>query len=68
MSKASSLYRCLSKTIFSTSDLLNLLNKEILKVKPKANSCLLFPSNFMFPHKVNPVTSGTRYVVVGWMP
>ena len=29
MSKASSLYRCLSKTIFSTSDLLNLLNKEI---------------------------------------
>ena len=28
MSKASSLYRCLSKTIFSTSDLLNLLNKE----------------------------------------
>ena len=46
----------------------HLLNKEILKVKPKANSCLLFPSNFMFPHKVNPVTSGTRYVVVGWMP
>ena len=29
MSKASSLYRCLSKTIYSTSDLLNLLNKEI---------------------------------------
>ena len=29
MSKASSLYRCLSKTIFSASDLLNLLNKEI---------------------------------------
>ena len=29
MSKASSLYRCLSKTIFSTSDLLYLLNKEI---------------------------------------
>ena len=29
MSKASSLYRCFSKTIFSASDLLNLLNKEI---------------------------------------
>ena len=29
MSKASSLYRCLSKTIFSAADLLNLLNKEI---------------------------------------
>jgi len=29
MSKASSLYRCLSKTMFSASALLNLLNKEI---------------------------------------
>ena len=29
MSKASSLYRCLSKTMFSASDLLDLLNKEI---------------------------------------
>ena len=29
MSKASSLYRCLSKTMFSASELLNLLNKEI---------------------------------------
>ena len=28
MSKASSLYRCLSKTIFSASELLNLLNRE----------------------------------------
>ena len=29
MSKASSLYRCLSKTMFSASELLNLLNREI---------------------------------------
>tara|TARA_B100002052_G_scaffold111883_1_gene103182 strand:- start:24 stop:527 length:504 start_codon:yes stop_codon:yes gene_type:complete len=29
MSKASSLYRCLSKTMFSAAELLNLLNKEI---------------------------------------
>ena len=29
MSKASSLYRCLSKTMFSASELLNLLNNEI---------------------------------------
>ena len=29
MSKASSLYRCLSKTMFSASELLDLLNKEI---------------------------------------
>ena len=29
MSKASSLYRCLSKTNFSASELLNILNSEI---------------------------------------
>lgn len=42
--------------------------ERVLKIKPKANSCIMFPSNFMFPHKVNPVKKGTRYVVVGWMP
>tara|TARA_R100000657_G_C4680512_1_gene128806 strand:+ start:1462 stop:2070 length:609 start_codon:yes stop_codon:yes gene_type:complete len=41
---------------------------EVLKIKPKANSCIMFPSNFIFAHKVNPVNKGTRYAVVGWMP
>ena len=35
MSKASSLYRCLSKTIFSTSELLTLLNNEIYETASK---------------------------------
>tara|TARA_B100000579_G_scaffold403451_1_gene387470 strand:+ start:61 stop:1344 length:1284 start_codon:yes stop_codon:yes gene_type:complete len=35
MSKASSLYRCLSKTMFSAADLLNLLNKEICETAAK---------------------------------
>lgn len=30
-------------------------------------SVLIFPSNFMYPHKVNPVTSGTRYSYVSWV-
>ena len=29
-------------------------------------SALLFPSNFLFPHKVMPIVSGTRYSVVTW--
>ena len=37
------------------------------KIKMKKNSCILFPSNFMFSHRVHPVTKGTRYVIVGWM-
>jgi len=27
---------------------------------------LAFPSNFMFPHQIYPVTSGTRYSIVTW--
>ena len=28
---------------------------------------VLFPSNFLFPHAVQPVISGTRHSVVTWM-
>jgi predicted 2-oxoglutarate/Fe(II)-dependent dioxygenase YbiX len=28
---------------------------------------LIFPSSFIFPHEVSPVTSGTRYTVVTWV-
>jgi len=27
---------------------------------------IVWPSNFLFPHKVNKVTKGTRYSIVGW--
>lgn len=32
----------------------------------KKGSCIMFPSNFMYPHEVMPVTKGTRYSVVTW--
>jgi predicted 2-oxoglutarate/Fe(II)-dependent dioxygenase YbiX len=35
-------------------------------IEPKANKLILFPSNFLYPHKVVPVTTGTRYTVVTW--
>lgn len=28
---------------------------------------LLFPSNFLYPHEVLPVTSGTRYSILTWL-
>jgi len=40
-------------------------NREMI-VNPPKGSALLFPSNFMFPHEILPVTSGTRYSVVTW--
>jgi len=40
--------------------------KDILTVDVKPNRAVIFPSNFMFPHTVKPVSKGTRYAVVSW--
>ena len=40
-------------------------NKQI-KVPPKKNTLLIWPSNFLYPHTVTPVTKGVRYSVVAW--
>jgi predicted 2-oxoglutarate/Fe(II)-dependent dioxygenase YbiX len=37
-----------------------------IKYKPKKGSCIMFPSNFMYPHEIMPVTSGTRYSIITW--
>lgn len=36
------------------------------KVEMNAGDILLFPSNFLYPHRVQEVTSGTRYSFVNW--
>jgi len=38
--------------------------KKIIKA-PKGGA-VMFPSNFMFPHEILPVTSGTRYSIITW--
>jgi predicted 2-oxoglutarate/Fe(II)-dependent dioxygenase YbiX len=38
--------------------------KKVLKA-PKG-SAVLFPSNFMYPHEIMPVTKGARYSVITW--
>ena len=35
--------------------------------RPKMGSAIIFPSNFMYPHEVLPVKSGTRWSVVAWL-
>jgi Rps23 Pro-64 3,4-dihydroxylase Tpa1-like proline 4-hydroxylase len=40
-------------------------NRE-LTYKLKKGSCIMFPSNFMYPHEIMPVTSGTRYSIITW--
>jgi hypothetical protein len=33
-------------------------------IKPKAGDLYIFPSNYMYPHRAMPVTSGTKYSMV----
>jgi predicted 2-oxoglutarate/Fe(II)-dependent dioxygenase YbiX len=37
-----------------------------IKYKLEKGACIMFPSNFMYPHEITPVTSGTRYSIVTW--
>ena len=40
-------------------------NRELVVKAPKG-AAVLFPSNFMYPHEIMPVTKGTRYSVITW--
>jgi predicted 2-oxoglutarate/Fe(II)-dependent dioxygenase YbiX len=37
-----------------------------MKFKLKKGQAIMFPSNFMFPHEILPVKSGTRYSIITW--
>lgn len=36
------------------------------KIPLSKGDLIIFPSNFLFPHKVNPVISGIRYTFISW--
>jgi len=40
---------------------------EIKRCKLKKGSIVFFPSNFMYPHSIEPITKGTRYSIVAWL-
>jgi Rps23 Pro-64 3,4-dihydroxylase Tpa1-like proline 4-hydroxylase len=40
-------------------------DREIV-ISGSKGSIVMFPSNFMFPHEIMPVTSGTRYSIITW--
>lgn len=41
--------------------------QEIKRVQLKKGSLLAFPSNFLYPHMIEPITKGTRYSIVAWL-
>ena len=42
-------------------------DKEIKKLKLGKGSIVFFPSNFMYPHSIQPIKTGTRYSIVAWL-
>ena len=38
-----------------------------LKFDLKKGDIIMFPSNFIFPHEVLPITSGVRYAIITWI-
>ena len=40
-------------------------NREKI-IKASKGSAIMFPSNFMYPHEIMPVTKGTRYSIITW--
>ena len=42
-------------------------NTILDSVTLKKGDVIIFPSNFMYPHKVEPVTKGTRYYYISWV-
>ena len=41
-------------------------HSETLKVNIKKDRLIIWPSNFLYPHKVEPVTKGVKFSVVSW--
>lgn len=44
-----------------------LLMWEQKKIHLPAGSVAIFPSSFLYPHRITPVTKGTRYSYVSWV-
>jgi predicted 2-oxoglutarate/Fe(II)-dependent dioxygenase YbiX len=37
------------------------------RIELKTGDLMIFPSSFLYPHKVNPVIEGVRYSFVSWV-
>lgn len=42
-------------------------SQEPIRIPKKKNTLVIWPSNFMYPHRVTPVTRGVRYSMVTWL-
>lgn len=63
-------HRALSPILYLNDDYtggeLEFVNFD-LKIKPKAGSMYIFPSNYPYAHIAHPVETGTKYAIVTWL-
>lgn len=69
---SSSMKRALSVSICLNNDFQGgefkfKIGDEEYQYPQNVGDCIVFPSNFMFPHQVNQVTKGTRFALIGWV-
>lgn len=43
------------------------IDDKVEMIKNVPGNLIIWPSNFMYPHSVKPLTEGTRYSIVTWM-
>ena len=36
------------------------------KIKPEVGKLVIFPTNFVYPHRGNPLYKGSKYIITGW--
>ena len=56
-------YKAGELSFYNPSD----FNEKYLTIEPTPGRLVMWPSNYLYPHSVNPVKKGTRFVLVSWI-
>ena len=56
-----------NRPITSEKEIKKWLRNLVKKIDTRKGDLIIFPSNFLYPHKITPVTKGVRYSYVSWV-
>ena len=65
--RAFSISICLNNDFTGGEFVFDLKDEGKIQYPQNTGDAIMFPSHFGFPHKVNQITSGTRYALIGWI-
>jgi len=58
---------CLNNEYEGGEFVFKLNDGSLFTIPQNVGDAVIFPSNFIFPHRVNKITKGTRYALIGWV-